>query len=314
MKTYPRRNVLKALGRASLLALLPGSARLAAQPGALDTTQLGAGLFVVYGPDANALVLESREGSILVDGGSAAWSPALLARVRESGGGRPVRALINTHWHPEQTGSNLELGAQGVEIIAHDNTRLWLGTTIEQRWSGETFAPLPEAARPTVSVFDGAEKVFGERRLQLGYLLHAHTDGDLFVHLPAENLLFAGGFLGNDRWPLIDWWTGGWTGGMLNAFDSVLPLCNDATLIVPAAGPVMRLQELKDQREMYLAIFDKVHKAFTQSLGPDETVAAKPAAGFKPEWGAADLFVKLAAQSLQGHLRSGVGNWLPRIP
>jgi len=150
--------------------------------------------------------------------------------------------------------------------------------------------------------------------MQLGYLLHAHTDGDLYVQLPAQGVLFAGGFLASDTWPLIDWWTGGWSGGMLNAFDQLLPLCAEDTVIVPASGPLLTLVEFKAQREMYLAIFDKVHTAFVKSLGPDETVASQPAAGFKPEWGSPDLFVKLAAESLQGHLRSGVGGWLPRIP
>ena len=75
------------------------------------------------------------------------------------------------------------------------------------------------------------------------------------------------------------------------------------------------MQDRFDTRRLADRLEDvKVHTAFTKSLGPDETAATKPAAGFKPEWGDADLFIKLAAHSIQGHLRSGVGNWLPRIP
>jgi glyoxylase-like metal-dependent hydrolase (beta-lactamase superfamily II) len=71
----------------------------------------------------------------MVDGGEASWSDALLRTVGERAGGKPIRALFNTHWHPEQTGSNETLGARGTEIIAHENTKLWLGTKVDVRWS-----------------------------------------------------------------------------------------------------------------------------------------------------------------------------------
>ena len=62
--------------------------------------------------------------------------------------------MFNTHWHPEQTGSNETLGAQGVEIIAHENTQLWLGTDVHVRWSGKDYPPLPPAARPKTTFYD----------------------------------------------------------------------------------------------------------------------------------------------------------------
>lgn len=294
--------------------MLPGIARVFAQSSALKTVQLNDKVFVVQGPDANALLVNSNDGLILVDSGDAAWSADLMTVVGKHTNEQPVRALINTHWHHEQVGANEAIGESGAEIIAHDNTKQWLSVAVEQRWSGMKYQALPEIARPNSIIYDTTEKVIGEHKLNLGYLLHAHTDGDIYVHLPAENILFTGGFLANDTWPLIDWWTGGWTGGMLNAFESVAPLCNEDTVIVPSSGAPMTYAELQEHRAMYRAIFEKVHTAFVRSLSPDETAASKPADGYKPDWGNADLFVKLAAQSLQGHLRSGVGNWLPRIP
>ena len=70
-----------------------------------------------------------------------------------------------------------------------------------------------------------------------------------FVFFPDENVLVAGGFVSNDGWPVIDWWTGGWTVGMLNGFDTLLEIANERTRIVPAAGPVMSLAELKAQHD-----------------------------------------------------------------
>jgi len=314
MKTFSRRKILRCCCQAGALTLLQHGTAAWAQTALLHSVQLGTDLFLIQGPDANVLLVRSDEGLVLVDGGHASWAADALALAATLADSRAFRALINTHWHPEQVGANPLLGAAGAEIIAHDNTRLWLGTDIEQRWSGQVFEALPEAGRPKTAVFDESERQFGAHTVQMGYLLHAHTDGDLYVHLPAQNVLFAGGFLASDGWPLIDWWTGGWSGGMLNAFDSLLPLCDEDTLIIPASGAPLTLADFKAQREMYQVILEKVHAAFVKSLGPDETVASQPAAGFKPEWGSADQFVKLAAESLQGQLRGGVGGWLPRIP
>ena len=63
-----------------------------------------------------------------------------------------MSALFNTHWHEEQTGANRALGERGVEIVAHENTKLWLGTEVWVRWSDKKYPPLPKAAQPTTSV------------------------------------------------------------------------------------------------------------------------------------------------------------------
>ena len=91
---------------------------------------------LVSGPDGNVLVVDSSEGLILVDGGHADWYDSLHGAIAQQFPGRPYRALCNTHWHREQTGSNLPLGKKRVQIISHENTMLWESTEISQRWSG----------------------------------------------------------------------------------------------------------------------------------------------------------------------------------
>jgi glyoxylase-like metal-dependent hydrolase (beta-lactamase superfamily II) len=217
--------------------------------------------------------------------------------------GKPVRALFNTHWHEEQTGANRALGERGVEIVAHENTTLWLGKEVWVRWSDKKYPPLPKAARPTTSVYDPGRMTFGGRAVEYGWARDAHTDGDLFVFFPDENVLVAGGFVSNTTWPIIDWWTGGWTVGMLNGFDRLLEVANERTRIVPAVGPVMSFAELKAQQAMYLTVFERIHGSLTKALGVEETVAAKPTAEFDARYGDPTQFVTLALQSTWNHLR-----------
>jgi len=277
-------------------------APLIAQP-ALATTALSERMRVIAGPDGNVLAADSGDGIILVDGGHASWADALLQTVGGLFSGKPVRALFNTHWHEEQTGANRALGERGVEIIAHENTKLWLGTEVWVRWSDKKYPPLPKAAQPTTSVYDPGRMTFGGRAVEYGWARDAHTDGDLFIFFPDENVLVAGGFVSNTTWPVIDWWTGGWTVGMLNGFDRLLEVANQSTRIVPAAGPVMSFAELQAQHAMYLTVFERIHGSLIKALGVEETVAAKPTAEFDAKYGDPKQFVTLALQSTWGHLR-----------
>jgi len=275
-----------------------------AQPGRLETVRLSPKIVMVRGPDANVLAADSRDGLILVDGGLASWSDMALRAVGEHFASKPVNALFNTHWHPEQTGANQRLGEQGAQIIAHENTKLWLGSEVWVRWSDQHYPPLPPVALPTTTFYEGGGSLrLGDREVEYGYLPKAHTDGDIWVLFPDENVLAVGGVVSNDGWPIVDWWTGGWIGGLLDGFDSLLKVANDETVIVPGNGPVMTLAELKSQHEMYLVIFDRITTLFRRAYAPDEVLAARPTAEFDAQWGDPQQFVTLAFESLWGHLR-----------
>jgi glyoxylase-like metal-dependent hydrolase (beta-lactamase superfamily II) len=296
-----RRELLREAAALAGAALLP--LRLAAQSGSLTTVPLSARMSAILGPNATVLAADTADGVVLVDGGHASWADTLLQTVASAYPGKPVRALFNTHWHEEQTGANRALGERGVEIVAHENTKLWLGTEVWVRWSDRKYPPLPKVALPTTSVYDPGRMTIGGRAIEHGWARDAHTDGDLFLFFPDENVLVAGGFVSNTTWPVIDWWTGGWTVGMLNGFDRLLEVANERTRIVPAVGPVMSFAELKAQQAMYLKVFERIHASLIKALGVDEVLAAKPTAEFDARYGDPTQFVTLAFESTWGHLR-----------
>jgi len=279
----------------------------------LDTVRLSDAMLAVIGPDANVVVADSDDGIILVDGGHASWSDRLLQTVNDNFVARPIRALFNTHWHSEHTGSNALLGNQDVQIIAHENTKLWLGTEVWVRWSDIKYPALPDNALPTTTFHESGAIQFARRQVEYGYMLNAHTDGDIWVFFPDENVLVTGGLVSNDGWPVIDWWTGGWTGGMLDGFDALLEVANENTRIIPAKGPVMSFADLQAQQQMYLTIFERIHSMLRQSLGTDEILAAKPTAEYDARWGDPEQFVTLAFHSTWGHLRDAYSKRMRNI-
>lgn len=304
MNDISRRGFLNAAAASSAGALLAASPlELLAKDGkaALAAQDLGGGFALLTGAGANVLAMASPEGALLVDGGAHAHAKALVKLATQTVGAKQVHTLINTHWHPEQTGANETLGKAGARIIAHENTRLWLTRPISVEWAPRAFPALPKAAQPSKSFYTTETLPFGGEQIALGHLGQAHTDGDLYAYFPGANILVAGGVVSGTGWPLMDWQTGGWIGGLVGAYDRLLKIANDETRVIPADGPVLGRKELQAQRDMYFEIFDRLVKQLTKGMGPDEAYASGPAKEYEAQWGDSRAFVLASFKSLWGH-------------
>ncbi|MEQ1579494.1 MAG: MBL fold metallo-hydrolase [Steroidobacteraceae bacterium] len=267
----------------------------------LVSTPLPGGLFLIAGAGGNVVAGRDEEGALLVDGGTAERAAELHKLVLRETGTKRIQTLINTHWHPEQTGSNERLGKAGARIIAHENTRLWLTVSNPLVGQAGTYGPLPAAARPNATTYANGSLQLGSEQVDYGYLLQAHTDGDLYVHFRNANVLVAGDVVCNDGWPVIDWRTGGWIGGMVDGLSKLIALSNATTRIVPGRGPVLTRADLEVQRTQYATIFERLEALMRQGKGPDEALAENPTKEFNAARGDPTQFVTLAFESMWGH-------------
>jgi len=281
-------------------------------PGSGAVQRLADDLFLLQLPgEINVVAQTSAGGVVLVDGGSAKASDALMKTISELPGSTQVQTLFNTHWHPEQTGLNETIGKTGKTIISHENTRLWLSTDITWSWNGQHFKRLPKNAQPNKTFYTTGQLdtlstgTPSQRSLDIkyGYIPDAaHTDGDMYVYFPKQNVLVVGDVVSNHGWPVVDWQTGGWIGGLAGALPRLMTLANDQTRIVPGRGPVMSLAELKTQATMYSTIYDRLSGLLNKGRGPSEAVAAKPTKEFDAQMGNPDEFVRRAFESLWAYL------------
>jgi glyoxylase-like metal-dependent hydrolase (beta-lactamase superfamily II) len=304
---HTRRQILKgAIGGAAGLVLGAPVRRLTAAPAQAasedaDIVRLSGDLFVVRMPgESNVVARTSADGVLLVDGGSARASDALMKAISGLPGGGPVQTIFNMHWHPEQTGLNEQVGQAGRTIIAHENTRLWLATDVTWPWSGQRFKRLPKIAQPNKTFYTTGALDSGVR---YGYIPDAaHTDGDMYVYFPRQNVLAVGDAVSGQGWPLVDYVTGGWIGGIVGGLQRLQTLANEETRIVPGRGPVLGLKDLKTQYEMYGTIYDRLTQLLNRGRGPSEAVAAQPTKEFDAQMGNPDEFVRRAFESLWGYL------------
>ncbi|MES2627097.1 MAG: MBL fold metallo-hydrolase [Pseudomonadota bacterium] len=257
MKTTDRRSVLKtglgAFAGFISVPLLGNLASCSKQGTKLTTHTLGDRVTLITGAPGNVIALTSTDGIVLIDSGS----PELASSVKLTLDGATVSALFNTHYHGDQTGGNALFGEDGAAIHAHVITRQWLATDYylpeEDRWA----AAQPEAAWPTETFREKAEMTAGAESIEYGYLLEAHTRGDIYVYLRDSNILAVGDVASPERDPVHDWYAGGWLGGRVDALDDLLALANDQTKIVPAYGPVMTRAELQLERDIMAKLYDR---------------------------------------------------------
>ena len=287
------------LGPLSVLA--PGRTTLAAGATITATPLIPkerGGLTLLQGAGCNVVTMPGPDGALLIDGGLEANSKALLKAVANATGSARVSTLINTHWHPEQTGSNLPIGSKGSVIIAHEVTRLYEGRKATSVCYAGTYGPLPEKARATKTTRNSGSVEFGGQHIDYDYLPAAHTDGDLYVHFLEANVLVAGGPVSGSHWPVLDIHNGGWLGGLVRAYEKLATVVKPDTRVVPADGKLLTGADIVRYRDIYQKLFEQMFVYFNKGFGPSDAAAARPLKDHEDELGDASVFIAGAFRSL----------------
>ena len=291
-----RRTFLQTLAGAAALALPRATA---AQAG-LSATKLGERITLITGAGSNVIALAGDTGSLLVDAGDAAHAPDVLKLAGK------VSTVVNTHYHLESTGGNDAMAKAGAKIVAHLNTKLWMTQEIIRDWEGgKVYSPRAQAALPTEAFrATSGEMTIGGERIEYGLLTQAHTDGDLFVHFKNANVLAVGDAVQPGRLPTLDWFCGGWIGGMQNAQKALLDRADDHTKIVPATGPVMTKADLQASHATIVRIREKLVTLLKKGQGAQNMIDAKAVDEFTDVMpGDAATFLYVAYRGLWAHAR-----------
>jgi cyclase len=280
--------------------LLPAfSPRAQQAAGQITTTELGNGLFLFQGAGCNVTALRGDDGALMIDGGLAAYADVLLRAVFAATGDDRVATLINTHWHPEQTGANALVGRAGGTIFAQEKTAMYLASRATSTLFQGRLEPLPANARPSKTTRAEGTLEFAGRRVDYGYLPAAHTDGDLYVHFPQLNVLAAGGVVAAKSWPLLDFRNGAWFGGRVRALQRLATLVKPDTRIVPADGPLLTGRDIVRQRDIYDELFATLIAYMNMGLGAEDVVARNPLQKYSAEFGDPSAFLDGAFRSMQ---------------
>jgi len=141
----------------------------------------------------------------------------------------------------------------------------------------------------------------GTEQIDYGYLTLAHTNGDIYVFFKTSNVLAVGDVASPLRDPALDWFTGAWIGGRVDAMDTLLALSNEQTRIVPAYGPVMTRAEFKAERDMMEEVRARLFKQVREGDGPKDMLEEGVLKGLPRTWKDPDKFLYDACKGLWAH-------------
>ncbi len=250
----------------------------------IESTQLSDTVYMLTGAGGNIGLSIGDDGAFIIDDQFAPLSEKIMAAIKAIED-RPVRFVINTHWHGDHTGGNENFGKTGSIIIAHDNVHQRMSTDqFIERFNAEVPAS-PKDALPVVTFNDQLSLHLNGESVVAYHQSHAHTDGDSIIHFPNSNVIHMGDTYFNIGYPFIDTSSGGNINGVIAANAFALTLADDDTKIIPGHGPLASKTDQQAYVHMLIQVRDAVKAHVDAGKTLEETIAAEPTADLDEQWG-----------------------------
>ncbi len=287
-------------------------------------------VYMLVGAGGNVTVQVGSDGVLLVDTEFPQMSQKILAAMRKLSD-KPLRYIINTHYHADHTGGNAnlrkagstiaggnvagDLGAEaseGAAIIAHNN--------VLNRMSAPTGtqAPSPEYGWPTSTYLGDDKKLwFNNEGIDIIHMPNAHTDGDSIVFFRRSDVISTGDLFTTTNYPVIDLAAGGSFNGIIDALNRIIDLIipvygqEGGTLVIPGHGRLCDLGDVLNYREMATIVRDRIQDMINKGMTLDQVKAARPTQDYDPVYGSStgfwttDMFVEAAYKSLSQKKAAG---------
>ena len=246
----------------------------------IRTEKVADQVYVLFGAGGNIGLAIGDDAAYLIDDQYAPLTEKIRAAIREVTD-KPLKFLVNTHWHGDHTGGNENFGKSGTLLIAHEAVRKRMGSLSER--NGNVRPASSMAALPEITFTEELTLHLDSlRTLHVIHVAPSHTDGDSYIYLPEDNVIHMGDNFSNGGFPFIDLNSGGDINGLVKNLNLALFMVDEDTRIIPGHGPVADRSKLRAYRDMVETLLSRVQKAADSGKSLEETLEM----GLSKEWDA----------------------------
>jgi cyclase len=263
----------------------------------IKVQKVAGNIYMLEGRGGNIGVSVGDDGILIVDDQYAPLAAKIQAALKGIAD-KPVRFVLNTHWHGDHTGGN-EKFAEKSEIIAHENVRKRLEAGGKTRF-GEV-KPAAAKALPIITFNSRLTVYVNGEEIRAIHFPQGHTDGDSVIYFTKSNVVHMGDDFFSGNFPFIDLDSGGSVQGLMANVEKVLAELPDDVKIIPGHGPLSTKKELSAFLEMLRDTSSAVQNAIKQGKSLEEVKAAKLFTKYE-SWGKGfinpDLWAEIVYRSL----------------
>jgi glyoxylase-like metal-dependent hydrolase (beta-lactamase superfamily II) len=275
----------------------------------IRATKVAGGVWMLVGLGGNIGVSAGEDGVFVVDDQFAPLGPKIREAIAQISG-KPLRFVLNTHWHGDHTGGNEPMAEAGALIVAQDNVRRRMSVDqFLEVFGGQKVPAAPLKALPVVTFSQEVTFHLNGDEIHVSHVRTAHTDGDVIVHFRRANVVHTGDVFLHGSYPIIDYSTGGTVDGSIAGLARVLQLANADTKIIPGHGPLADRAAVQAAHDMLVKVRERVAELVAQGKTLEEVQAAKPTKDFDDQWAKSflkpDVFVMMVYKTLPGGAPGG---------
>ncbi len=239
----------------------------------ITSEKLTDNIYTLFGAGGNIGLAIGDDAAYLIDDQFGPLTEKIVTHVKTITD-KPIKFVLNTHFHGDHTGGNENLGNAGAMIFAHDNVRKRMETGDE---------PSSTKALPVVTFNDKMTMHLGNgKSLHAMSVNPAHTDGDTYYYFPEDNVIHMGDNFFSGRYPYIDIDSGGDIDGLISNVTMALGIVDDMTQIIPGHGKMSSKADLEDYKNVLITLRGRVKKARDDGNSLEKTQKM----GLSKEWDA----------------------------
>lgn len=267
----------------------------------IETIQVTDNIYMLIGSGGNIGVITGNDGVLIVDNQFAPLAPKIKAAIAKISS-KPVKYVINTHWHGDHMGGNEVFGSDGSIIIAHNNVRTRLSTDQFMEHQQREVPARPEIAWPIVTFSDEITYYFNDEEILVRHAPPAHTDGDAAIYFKNANVIHMGDAFVRYGYPFIDISSGGSVTGMATNLDDIIAITDDNTIVIPGHGELSTRQDMIEFRDILMDIIDGVQQGIDDGMNLGQIQSLAIASKYDEQWGGGFIkgkdFINFTYQSL----------------